>query len=193
MLHRLRLASIAGDGLTGEVTIRSDRDRRSLLQAIERSVRGLEERAEAEGTRVLDVQLVGQVCAGPSYGQWKADRERVWRRQGGKFGTDAWPGTIESGAYGALLLPLPAGRVGLAAGKNPRAIASPLFTTGAPPDGRYEDLVLSVLARWMSNPADGLAARLAPPVIEVVQRGRVVDRRLAGFGIAWPLPAPDGL
>ncbi len=53
--------------------------------------------------------------------------------------------------------------------------------------------MLALLARWVGNAGPGMAARLGPPVVETVQRGQVVDRRVADFGLSWPLPAPDGL
>jgi hypothetical protein len=92
------------------------------------------------------------------------------------------------------LLPLAAGRVGVSVGKYPRVVADPVCSAGRPPDGgTYDDLVLGLVAGWVGNPAPRMSARLAPPVIEVVQRGRITDRRLEDFGTEWPLPAPDGL
>jgi hypothetical protein len=95
-----------------------------------------------------------------------------------------------------VLVPLAAGRVGVAAGRQPRLGASPIFSHGKPAlagGAPYDDLVLGLVARWVANPGEGTTARLAPPIIEVVQRGRVVERRVADFDQSWPLPVPDGV
>jgi hypothetical protein len=51
-----------------------------------------------------------------------------------------------------------------------------------------------VLTSWVTNPStDSVTARLAPPVIEVFQGVRIVERVVETLGASWPLPAPDGL
>src|SRR3954454_21638302 len=92
-------------------------------------------------------------------------------------------GAASDGDFGAVLLPLAAGRVGVAAGRNPKLVASPIFSAGTPATGGgpYDDLALGLVARWVANPGEGQTARLAPPVIELIQRGRVSQRHLADF------------
>jgi hypothetical protein len=144
---------------------------------------------------VLDVQLLGQVCGPAEYAAWKAARETAWRKQRASWSTAQWPDAIESDGYAALLLPISAGRVGVAVAKHPRAIASPIFTSGAPGrhGGDYTDLVLGLVVRWLGNPGEGVTTRLAPPVIELVGRRGVLKRRVEAFGQEWPLPHPDGV
>lgn len=193
MFDRFRRTSrAAASGPKGDRVVRSGRDRRALVKEIERAIEELGLRAATPGAVVVEVQLVIQVCAAAGYAAWKADRESAWRKQGGSWTTASWPSSLDADAFGALLLPLPAGRMGLAAGKHPRPVAAPLFTWGTPREGRYEDLVLGLVARWTASAVERPTARLAPPVVEVVQGGRV-ERRLVDFGLWWPLPAPDGV
>ncbi len=144
---------------------------------------------------MLDVQLLCQVCGPEEYPAWKTAWEAAWRKQRASWSTAQWPDAIDRESYGALLLPISAGRVGVAVGKHPRAIASPIFTSGSPGrhGGDYTDLALGLVARWIGNPGDGVTARLAPPVIELVGRRGVLERRVEAFGQEWPLPHPDGV
>jgi hypothetical protein len=181
-------------GLTARLAVRSQRDRRALRRELQAGLAELAQRGEQVGVRVLDVQLVARVCAGRSYPELQRAHERAWRRQGGRYSTASWPARLAEDEYACVLVPLAAGRVGVAAGQNPKVVASPVFSHGrAPRGGGYEDLVVGLVARWVANPGDGLTARLAPPVIEVLQHGAVVERRLADLGQTWPLPAPDGV
>jgi hypothetical protein len=91
----------------------------------------LDRRAQRPGCEVADIQLLARVCAAPSYGAWKRDQERAWRRQGGRYSTASWPAQLGDDETAVVLLPLDAGRVGLAAGKQPRAVADPVFSCGA--------------------------------------------------------------
>jgi hypothetical protein len=52
---------------------------------------------------------------------------------------------------------------------------------------------LALVTGWVSNPGNGHSAHLAPPVVELIQRGNVVERRMMDFGQQWALPAPDGV
>ncbi len=181
-------------GSDGRFTVRSDRDRRALRKALGRALVELDRRAQRPGCEVADIQLVARVCAAPSYAGWKRDQERAWKRQGGRYSTSSWPTQLGDDETAVVLLPLDAGRVGAAAGKQPRVVADPVFSCGAPPPGgSYEDIVLALVTGWVSNPSEGHSARLAPPVVEVIQRGSVVERRVVDFGQQWPLPAPDGV
>ncbi len=181
-------------GADGRFTVRSDRDRRALRKKLGRALAVLDRRAQHPGCEVADIQLLARVCPAPSYPAWKRDQERTWKRQGGRYSTASWPVQLGENEIAVVLLPLAAGRVGLAAGKHPRAVADPIFSCGAlPSGGGHEDIVLALVTSWVSNPGEGHSARLAPPVVEVFQRGSVVERRLVGFGQQWPLRAPDGV
>ena len=195
MIARMRWRPTArAAGLTDSFVVTGDRDRQALGDELAGGLAELARRADQEAMQVLDVQLLAQVCAAPSYPEWKAGREAAWRKHGAALTTASWPSRLQDGELAVLLLPISAGRVGLAVGKHPRAIATPLFSAGRPRDDRrYEDLLLGLVTNWVTNPGLGTTARLAPPVVEVVQRGRVVEREVADLGQRWPLPAPDGL
>jgi hypothetical protein len=142
---------------------------------------------------VTDIQPLFRVSGSASYASFKAD-EKAWRRQGSAFTTSGWPATIEEGTCAVVMLPLPAGRVGLAAGRHPRPVATPHFSSGRSIEpGRYDDMVLAILARWIPAANNERRVRLAPPVVELVQRGSVVERRVVDFGLRWHLPAADSV
>ena len=186
-----RHVSIAPEG---PVLIRSERDRRALTKTLKRSLAALTARTDHPGLTVIEAQLVVQICGASSYIPWRQGIERAWRKHGGQYGTHGWPKTLTGEQIAAVLLPLPAGRVGLSAGPYPRLLASPKFTVGAAGERVLsDDPALSLIATWVSTPAPDVAARLAPPVIEVFQRGHIVERRIQTFGISWPLPAADGI
>src|SRR4051812_41752426 len=189
--RRLRMR----DGLEGRFAVRSARDRRALHRVLADGLDELALRAHRPAYTAIDVQLVTQVCAAPSYAELKRSHERAWRRQGGRYTTASWPAQLAEAEFAAVLLPLGAGRVGVAAGRHPKLVASPIFSCGTPAGGElpYDDLVLGLVARWVANPGDGQTARLAPPVVELVQRGRVIERRVVDFDQRWPLPPPDGV
>jgi hypothetical protein len=190
LLRRARRAR----GLTDAFAIASDKDRRKLRNEIAHGPKDLEARAADPAASTLDVQLLLQVTGSPVYGTWKAAWTKAWRNQGAKWSTAQWPDTLAADAFATLLLPVPAGRVGLAIGKHPRVLATPIFTSGpAPEQGSYSDLALGLIAQWITNPADGHSARLALPVLEVIARAGVLERRVEDFGHEWPLPAPDGV
>ena len=117
--------------------------------------------------------------------------------------TAQWSDAIDLESYPVLLLPMSAGRVGVAVAvavavavdKHPRAIASSIFTSGSPRRHGSDstDLALGLVARWVGNPGKGVTARLAPPVIELVGRRGVVERRMEALGQEWPLPHADGV
>ncbi|HEY8583307.1 MAG TPA: hypothetical protein VIL49_10175, partial [Capillimicrobium sp.] len=60
-------------------------------------------------------------------------------------------------------------------------------------EGRHDELALSLVTSWVANPGAGQSARLAPPVVELIQGGAAVERRVADFGLDWPLPVADGV
>jgi hypothetical protein len=183
MLDRLRRVSVRLDP-AGRMTMRSDTERTARVAQLGHTVRALAGRPAASDARALDVQVVVQVSDAAGYGRWKADRERTWRRQGGRFTTASWPRALTTEQSGAVLLPLPAGRSG-APGREPKAVASPVFTTDT--SGDHEGIVLRTLVRWAAAPGTERPIRLAAPVLEVVRAGRVAERRVASFGIDWPL------
>jgi hypothetical protein len=51
-----------------------------------------------------------------------------------------------------------------------------------------DDAVLSVLTSWVTDPGFGVTARLAPPIVESVFQGQIVERRIESFDLDWPLP-----
>lgn len=185
MLDRLRRVSVRLDP-AGRMSMRSDAERTARVAELGRAVRVLAGRPAASDARALDVQVVVQISDAAGYGRWKADRERTWRRQGGRFTTASWPRALTPEGSGAVLLPLPAGRSS-APGREPKAVASPLFTTDT--SGDHEDVVLRTLVRWAAAPGTERPVRLAAPVLEIVRGGRVAERRVVGFGLDWPLQA----
>ncbi len=177
--------------LAGRLAVADDAERGRLRAGLAHDLAAL---AGAGGADPPELQLVVQVCAGASYAPLRHGRGLAWRKQGAPYATDDWPDALADGELALLLVPVPAGRVGRAIGKYPRCAAHPLFAVGAPgPGGAPDDAVLALVARWVAGRARGGAARLAPPVIEVVALGRVAERRVAGLGQTWPLPAPDGV
>ena len=184
MLDRLRRVSVRLDA-AGQATMRSDAERGPRVAELARSMRALAGRAAGADTRALDVQLVVQVSDAAGYGRWKADRERTWRRHGGRFSTASWPRALSADQSGAVLLPFPPRPSAPAPGREPKVVASPLFTTDT--SGDHEDVVLRMVVRWAADPGTERPVRLAAPVLETVRAGRVANRRVVGFGIDWPL------
>lgn len=190
-IHR---RSVAPRGLHASFTVRSDRDRRKLIGRLDRGLAELSRRTALPAVQALVIQLLVQVCGPEGYVTWREAREKAWRRQGGLWSAAAWPERLEDAGSGALLLPLAAGRVGLAVGEQPRAVADPVFMAGtAPRNCSFEDLALGLVTTWATNRSDAVTAVLAPPVLEVVSRRGVLERRVLGWGLEWPLPAPHGV
>lgn len=175
----------------GKVEIRSVRQRQALLARLASDLGGDGELAKDGGT-LLEVQPLIRVTGSASYERFQSEVETAWRRQGGAFSTRGWPATIDEGEFAAVLLPLAAGRVGPAVGKQPRAIMVPQFSRGRPiAHGRYDDIALGLLATWLGSVSGEV--RVAPPVVELIQGGHVVERRVLDFGLEWHLPRPDGV
>jgi len=172
----------------------SIRAQRALLRNIANGVQRWTAQAQESGVTVIEVQPVLQVVAPQSYEEFRAGWMRAWAKHGGAYSAEKWVRTLAAGEYAVLLLPLPAGRVGVAVGRHPRAMSRPLFLAGRPPHGRgYSDTCAHALATWLSLPTGPVAPLLAPPVIEVIQRGQVEQRYVEEFGAQWPLAQPDGL
>lgn len=174
------------------VRVRSARDRRALEKQLRE---GLERMGGANaGEAAVDLQPLIRVSGSASYPQFRQEQQEAWRRQGGRYSAEMWPALIEEGDFAVVLIPISAGRVGLAAGRHPRAIAMPQFSSGHPLEpGNFDDIVLAILATWIEGLPAEPRVRIAPPVVEVMQRGRVVARRQHEFGQRWHLPAADGM
>ena len=141
--------------------------------------------ATAPGAQAVDVQLVVQVSGPAGYQRWRADRETIWRAQGGRFTTAGWPAKLAAEHLAAVLLPLPYGASAGRGRKAPRVVADPLFSTRPLADGSGpDDLALGLLAEWLHQAASGPALRLAPPIVELGTERRVLD-----LGLQWPLAA----
>jgi hypothetical protein len=83
----MRLAGGPPSFLTREFKVASERDRRRMLKHLRAGLARLEERAGQPYVRVLQVQLVGQVCGSLGYESWRQVLDGAWRRQGGRFTT----------------------------------------------------------------------------------------------------------
>jgi hypothetical protein len=171
--------------------------RRALAKALERQKKRLT-RSEAE---VVAVQLLGQVTSAAEWPKLRA----YWERRN-PSGVGAWPRRLEPDDYALNLWPLPAGRVGRAAGlggdvrkRQPRDILCTPGLTRFNPNEENTDMTtgLAVAAAiWL----DGIgmkkfqALRLAPPVLEAwAPGGRLISRTVEDFGLEWSLPAADGI
>lgn len=168
--------------------MRTPRERAKL----EKSIGGALSRLAA-APDTLEVQLLVQVVTAGGYDDWRAAREKAWRKQGGQWSTASWPAAIDAEEIAGLLLPVSAGRVGPALGKHPRAVAEPLFSKGEAPEGvGPRDLVLALVADWLGHVAQP-GWRIAPPVVETYAYGQLQDRVVAPIDAAWHLPTPDGV
>ncbi|MBJ7331455.1 MAG: hypothetical protein JHC95_16300 [Solirubrobacteraceae bacterium] len=140
-----------------------------------------------------EVQPLIQVVGPRGYPAFRDGWERVWRKKRQPWSVATWPASLPDGELGALLLPVSAGRVGPALGKHPKALSEPVFLAGRTleADGP-DDLALATVAHWIKHVA---APRLiaAPPVVELINLGRVDRRWAVDFGVTWSLPVADGL
>lgn len=149
----------------------------------------LAERVDQPYVTTVQIQPVVQVCGAESYPSWRQDREATWRREGDRCSTRNWPVALPAGHFAAVLLPIRFGRVSTTARDHPPLVASPRFTHGRLTSYTgYQDGVLALLASWVSDPGFAVTAQLAPPIVEVILRRRVAERRLDSFGLDWPLP-----
>jgi hypothetical protein len=111
-----------------------------------------------------------------------------------------------TGAYALNLWPLPAGRVGRAAGlgadvrkRQPKKMLSAPGLTVFEPERSGSDATTAlavVCATWLEDVGmtDFQALRLAPPVLETwATGGRLVSRAVVDFDLEWSLPAADGI
>lgn len=171
------------------VVVRSPRHRRKLVRAIEDALVDL----ETTGARPVDVQPLIQLVRAASYPAWRQGWEKSWRKKQTGLSTADWPDSLDESEVGALLVPVSAGRVGTALGKFPRPVAEPTLIVGHVAEGTDpEDAALAVVAQWFEHLAPP-GTISAPPVVETIVGGRVDRRWVARFGVAWTLPAADGL
>jgi hypothetical protein len=164
-------------------------ERRSAERRLSSALSELDRRAVAAGDGALDVQLLVQIAGAPVYRRFRKGWAKAWRRE--DHSTMLWPESLADDEFAALLLPLPARRPALAAGRHPVLVGDPLLGlgTGMGP-GDFDGLALALVTEWAATPGQGFAPRLAPPFVEVLARRGVLDRRIAGFGQDWPLPSP---
>jgi hypothetical protein len=180
--------------LSKQVTIRSSRDRRRMVQRLDHELARLAERVGQPYVTTVQVQPVIQLCNYQSYPSWRQDRETTWRREGGRFSTRTWPSALRIGYCAAVLLPLRAGRVCSTARDHPPLIASPRFTYGPfRGDSGAHDAALALLTSWVGDPGFAVTAQLAPPIMEKIFDRRIVERRIESFGLDWPLPPAQDL
>lgn len=174
---------------TGRLTVRSDRHRRKLRRQITDRLVDLE---TAPGPS-LEVQPLVQIVGPRSYPAWRAAWDKAWTKKGVPYSTGAWPPTIGPTEIGALLIPVPAGRVGNAIGKHPKPIAEPTFIVGpSTSDAQPDDMALAIVAYWMQHMARPPMVS-GPPVVELLTDGAATDRRIAHLAVSWSLPEADGI
>ena len=171
-------------------TLDTERDRRDTPRALDNALRDLRRGARWRRGRALDVQPLVQMVRPANYGVFKGRWQRAWRDT--ENSTAGWTKKLLDEQISALLLPIPAGRVGLAVGDHPELVAEPLLSTGVPSEGADQgEITLGVLTTWL--PEYGAGTLLAPPVIEVVGRRGPLERRVEDFGVDWHLPVADGV
>ena len=167
------------------------------MQALRRQ----KERAACSDVAAADVQLLGQITSSADWPKLLA----YWERRN-PAGVTAWPRRLDPSAHALNLWPLPAGRLGHAAGlgadvrkRQPKRMLSAPGLTVFDPETELSDATTALAvacATWLEDVgmSDFDALRLAPPVLEAwATRGRLVSREVVEFGLDWPLPAADGI
>jgi hypothetical protein len=171
--------------------------RRALVQALKRQ----KERLAGSEARAVDVQLLAQVTPAVDWPKLPA----YWERQN-PSGVASWPRRLDPGAHALNLRPLPAGRIGRAAGlgadvrgRQPKKMLSAPGLTVFDPETSASDATTAlavVCATWLEDVgiSDFQALRLAPPVLEAwATGGRLVSRAVVDFDLERSLPAADGI
>jgi len=171
--------------------------RRALTQALKRQ----NDRLGQAETHAIDVQLLGQVTSAAEWPKLLA----YWERRN-PSGVATWPRRLDPGAHALNLWPLPAGRVGRAAGlgadvrkRQPKTMLCTPGLTVFDPEKRPSDATTAlavVCATWLEDVGmtDFQALRLAPPMLETwATGGRLLSRAVVDFGLEWSLPAADGV
>jgi hypothetical protein len=172
-------------------TLATERDRRDTHRALDNALRDLRRGARWRRGRALEVQPLVQMVRPANYGVFKGRWQRAWRDT--EYSTAGWPKKLLDEQLGALLLPIPAGRVGLAVGDHPELVAEPLLSTGVPSEGADQgEITLGVLTTtWL--PEYGAGTLLAPPILELVGRRGPLERRVEDSGLDWHLRVADGV
>jgi hypothetical protein len=181
----------------GKNAATSQQAQRALTKALKRQ----KDRLAHCGSEAVDVQLLGQVTSAEEWPKLLA----YWQRRN-PAGVAAWPRRLDPGARALNLWPLPAGRVGRAAGlgadvrkRQPKKLlCAPGLTVFDPEKGASDatTALAVVCATWLEDVAmtDFQALRLAPPVLEAwAPAGRLISRAVVDFELEWSLPAADGI
>jgi len=171
--------------------------RRALRQALKLQ----KERLALAQSEAVDVQLLGQVTSPREWPKLLA----YWERRN-PTGVASWPRRLDPSAHALNLWPLPAGRVGRAAGlggdvrkRQPKTMLSAPGLTVFDPEKRPSDATTAlavVCATWLEDVGMSAfeALRLAPPVLETwATGGRLLSRAVVDFGLEWSLPVADGI
>jgi hypothetical protein len=171
--------------------------RRALRQALKLQ----KERLSLAQSEAVDIQLLGQVTSPREWPKLLA----YWERRN-PSGVASWPRRLEPSAHALNLWPLPAGRVGRAAGlggdvrkRQPKTMLSAPGLTVFDPEKRPSDATTAlavVCATWLDDVGTSAfeALRLAPPVLETwATGGRLLSRSALDFGLEWSLAVADGV
>jgi len=169
--------------------------------ALRKALKRQNERLRQSETETVDVQLLGQVTSAVEWSKLLA----YWERRN-PSGVASWPRRLDPSAHALNLWPLPAGRVGRAAGlggdvrkRQPKTMLSAPGLTVFDPEKRPSDATTAlavVCATWLEDVgmSDFQALRLAPPVLETwASGGRLLSRSAMDFGLEWSLPVADGV
>jgi hypothetical protein len=174
---------------------------RDAERALAKAMRKQDERLRRAEANAVDVQLLGQVTGAAEWPKLLAH----WERRN-PSGVASWPRRLDPSAYALNLWPLPAGRIGPAAGlgadvrkRQPkRMLCTPGLTVFDPDrdDSDATSALAIVCASWLEDVgmSDFAALRLAPPVLEIwATAGRLISRAAVDFGLDWSLPPADGI
>lgn len=177
---------------SGAVRFAAAPDRSPLIATAGTALSQLATAATAPDARPVDVQPVVEISDAAGYERWRADREAIWRAQGGQFTTAGWPEQLPPDQLAAVLLPLAYGTTAArGARKAPRVVADqpgPLFSIRALAESAGpDDIAVGLIAEWLRQAATGPALRVAPPFVE--QGG---ERRELDLGLRWTLAARAG-
>jgi len=167
------------------------------MQALKRQ----NERLALSEAEVVDVQLLAQVTPAVEWPKLLA----YWERRN-PSGVASWPRRLDPGVDALNLWPLPAGRVGRAAGlgadvrkRQPKKLLCAPGLTVFDPEKSASDATTAlavVCATWLEDVGmtDFRALHLAPPVLETwASGGRLLSRTVEDFSLEWSLPAADGI
>jgi hypothetical protein len=181
---RLAPLKLRRDG-AGTIQLAATPDRSPDVARAAAALEQLSRRASAPEERPVDVQLVVQVSDAAGYQRWRTEREAIWRAQGGRYTTAAWPAKLAPELLAAVLLPLPYGATAGGRGrKAPRVVGEPLFSSARTHGVEAEDIAAGLIGEWLQQAASGRALRVAPPILEAGTGRRVLD-----LGLEWTLAA----